>query len=129
QQLVGPPALPLLPCAAAPTWKPRQRRLPVAQLPTGAAKLALFRLAHDALIDAGYVAIGMDHFALPDDELARARAEGRLWRGFQGYSAGRGGAGTIALGVSGIGGVGGAYPQNAKTLPRAPGLRGARLPP
>src|SRR5262249_61776744 len=129
QQLVGPPALPLLPCAAAPTWKPRQRRLPVAQLPTGAAKLALFRLAHDALIDAGYVAIGMDHFALPDDELARARAEGRLWRDFQGYSAGRGGARTIALGVRGNGDVGGAHPQNRQALPPHAATPDPRLPP
>src|SRR5262249_38579001 len=115
--------------AYVPTVKPHQRRLPVAELPTGAAKLALFRLAHDALIDAGYVAIGMDHFALPDDELARARAEGRLWRDFQGYSAGRGGAGTIALGVSGIGDVGGAYLQNPKTPPRHSAMPGAGLLP
>src|SRR5262249_21295915 len=58
-----------------------------------------------------------------------ARAEGRLWRDFQGYSAGRGGAGTIALGVSGIGDVGGAYLQNVKTLPRYAAMLDAGLLP
>ncbi len=126
---IRPDRISLFSFAYVPTAKPHQRRLPVADLPTGSAKLALFRGAHDGLIDAGYVAIGMDHFALPDDELARARADGRLWRDFQGYSAGRGGAGTIALGVSGIGDVGGAYLQNVKTLPRyASALAAGLLP-
>ena len=115
--------------AHVPSVKPHQRRLVVADLPGGAAKLELFRIGHDGLIDAGYRAIGMDHFALPEDELAVAKDEGRLWRDFQGYSAGRGGAGTIALGVSGIGDVGGYYLQNVKTLPRyAAALAAGRLP-
>ena len=104
--------------AYVPQVKPHQRRLSVVDLPSGRAKLELFRLAHDALVDAGYRAIGMDHFALPGDELALAQSAGRLWRDFQGYSAGRGGAGTIGLGVSAIGDAGGAYLQNVKTLPR-----------
>ncbi len=115
--------------AHVPSVKPHQRRLPVADIPSGRAKLELFRIGHDALVDAGYRAIGMDHFALPDDELAVARDERRLWRDFQGYSAGRGGAGTIALGVSAISDTGGAYLQNVKTLPRyADALAAGRLP-
>jgi len=70
------------------------------------------------MVDAGYRAIGMDHFARPDDELALAQEQGTLWRDFQGYSAGRGGAGTVALGVSSISDAGGAYFQNVKTLPK-----------
>jgi oxygen-independent coproporphyrinogen-3 oxidase len=115
--------------AFVPTVKPHQRRLAIADLPTGATKLELFRIGHDGLVDAGYRAIGMDHFALPNDELAVAQEERRLWRDFQGYSAGRGGAGTIALGVSGIGDVGGSYLQNVKTLPRyAAALEAGDLP-
>jgi len=104
--------------AYVPTVKPHQRRLAVADIPTGEAKLELFRIGHDTLVESGYRSIGMDHFALETDELAAAQDERRLWRDFQGYSAGRGGAGTIALGVSGIGDVGGSYLQSVKTLPR-----------
>ncbi len=115
--------------AYVPTVKPHQRRLEVADIPTGPAKIELFRIGHDGLIDAGYRAIGMDHFALPDDELAIAQDERRLWRDFQGYSAGRGGAGTIALGVSSISDIGGSYLQNVKTLPRyAAALERGELP-
>jgi len=111
--------------AYVPTVKPHQRRLPMAEISTGAAKHELFRIGHDALVDAGYRAIGMDHFALPGDELAVAMDEGRLWRDFQGYSSGRGGAGTIGLGVSAIGDVAGTYLQNVKTLPRYADALGA----
>lgn len=113
-----PDRISLFSFAHVPRIKPHQRRLPIAELPTGVAKLALFRIGHNGLLDAGYRAIGMDHFALPNDELSRAQEQGRLWRDFQGYSAGRGGAGTLGLGVSSIGDVGGCYLQNVKTLPR-----------
>lgn len=115
---LGPDRISLFSFAYVPTVKPHQRRLAVADLPTGMAKLELFRLAHDTLVDAGFRAIGMDHFARPADELAIAQEQGTLWRDFQGYSAGRGGAGTVALGVSSISDAGGAYLQNVKTLPR-----------
>jgi oxygen-independent coproporphyrinogen-3 oxidase len=115
--------------AYVPTVKPHQRRLPMAEISTGAEKHELFRIGHDALVDAGYRAIGMDHFALPGDELAVAMDQGRLWRDFQGYSSGRGGAGTIGLGVSAIGDVAGTYLQNVKTLPRyAAALEAGLLP-
>ena len=69
----------------------------------------------DALTDAGYVYIGMDHFALPGDALAVAKRQGRLHRNFQGYST-QADCDLIALGVSSIGRIGATYSQNAKTL-------------
>jgi oxygen-independent coproporphyrinogen-3 oxidase len=68
-----------------------------------------------ALIGAGYVYVGMDHFALPDDALAVAKRQGRLHRNFQGYST-QPDCDLISLGVSAIGRVGATYSQNAKTL-------------
>src|SRR4029079_10551713 len=65
--------------------------------------------------DAGYVHIGMDHFAKPNDELAVALRQGRLVRDFQGYACG-GDADLVGLGVSAIGKLGPAYVQNQKTL-------------
>jgi oxygen-independent coproporphyrinogen-3 oxidase len=114
--------------AYVPEVKPHQRRLPAAFLPLGMDKLALFRLGHDVLVDAGYRAIGMDHFALPDDELARASGDGRLWRDFQGYTVERA-PDTVALGVSSIGQIGGAYAQNTRLLPKyEAAIREGRLP-
>jgi len=101
--------------AYVPDVKPQQKRLGMFGLPSPNDKLALFRLAHARLEAAGYRAIGMDHFALPGDELARADENGTLWRDFQGYTVQRG-AETVAFGVSGIGFVGGAYAQNVKSI-------------
>lgn len=94
-----------------------QRKINEADLPAPAVKLALMRRAVEALGEAGYVDIGMDHFALPQDELAVAQRQGRLVRDFQGYSAG-GDCDLIGLGVSSIGRIGPAYVQNAKSLDR-----------
>ena len=101
--------------AFLPDALPNQRRLPAAEVPRGAAKLALLAVAHDALVDAGYRAIGMDHFARPGDELALAQERRELWRDFQGYTTERA-PDTIALGASAISDVGGAYLQNARAL-------------
>jgi len=68
-----------------------------------------------ALTQAGYVYVGMDHFALPHDALAVAKRQGRLHRNFQGYST-QPDCDLIALGVSSIGRIGAVYSQNAKTL-------------
>jgi oxygen-independent coproporphyrinogen-3 oxidase len=68
-----------------------------------------------AFMDGGYVYVGMDHFALPEDSLAVAKRQGRLHRNFQGYST-QPDCDLIALGVSAIGKVGASYSQNAKTL-------------
>ena len=69
-----------------------------------------------AFEEAGYVYVGMDHFALPGDALAVAKRQGRLHRNFQGYST-QPDCDLIGLGVSAIGRMGATYSQNAKTLP------------
>ena len=95
-------------------FKP-QRRIVTAELPNASAKIAMLSHSLDAFDAAGYVYVGMDHFALPGDALAVAKRQGRLHRNFQGYSAQADGD-LIALGVSAIGRVGATYSQNAKTL-------------
>ena len=95
-------------------FKP-QRRIVAAELPSGGDKLSMLSASLDALIDAGYVYVGMDHFALPTDALAVAKRQGRLHRNFQGYST-QPDCDLIALGVSAIGRIGATYSQNAKTL-------------
>jgi oxygen-independent coproporphyrinogen-3 oxidase len=101
-------------------FKP-QRRIHAEDLPSGAAKVAMLSRSLDALTDAGYVYIGMDHFALPDDALAVAKRQGRLHRNFQGYST-QADCDLIALGVSSIGRIGATYSQNAKTMEEYCGL-------
>ncbi len=95
-------------------FKP-QRRILSADLPGAAAKVAMLARSLAAFEAAGYVYVGMDHFALPDDALAVAKRQGRLHRNFQGYST-QPDCDLIALGVSAIGKVGATYSQNAKTL-------------
>lgn len=84
-------------------------------LPSPEIKLQMLGYCISALTAAGYVYIGMDHFAKPEDGLSRALAEGRLHRNFQGYST-HAEAEILALGVSGISGIGGTYSQNEKSL-------------
>ena len=95
-------------------FKP-QRRILDADLPSAAVKLDLLALCIRRLCAAGYVYIGMDHFAKPDDELAVAQRQGRLQRNFQGYST-RAEADLISCGVSAISAIGATYSQNEKTL-------------
>jgi len=95
-------------------FKP-QRRIDTAALPGAAAKLAMLARALESFEQAGYVYVGMDHFALPTDALAVAKRQGRLHRNFQGYST-QPDCDLIALGVSAIGRVGATYSQNAKDL-------------
>ncbi|WP_371766700.1 oxygen-independent coproporphyrinogen III oxidase [Massilia sp.] len=84
-------------------------------LPDGATKLAMLGLCIERLGAAGYVYIGMDHFARPDDELARAQRDGTLHRNFQGYST-HADIDMVACGVSAISAVNGTYAQNEKSL-------------
>jgi oxygen-independent coproporphyrinogen III oxidase len=95
-------------------FKP-QRRIVAADLPGAETKLQIMSLAIGRLTRAGYLYIGMDHFARPDDELALAQSQGRLQRNFQGYSTRRG-SDLIGLGVSAIGSIGPTYYQNEKRL-------------
>lgn len=88
-----------------------QRRINVADLPTPADRLAILQNSVEQLTDAGYRYIGMDHFALPDDELAMAQEDGTLQRNFQGYTT-HGHCDLIGLGVSAISQIGGVYCQN-----------------
>ena len=95
-------------------FKP-QRRILDADMPDSDTKLQLLQLCIERLDRAGYVYIGMDHFAKPGDDLALAQRQGRLQRNFQGYST-HADADLVSCGVSAISAVGATYSQNAKTL-------------
>jgi oxygen-independent coproporphyrinogen-3 oxidase len=95
-------------------FKP-QRRIAEADLPRPEAKLAILIRSIERLQAAGYLYIGMDHFAKPGDDLAVAQRQGRLTRNFQGYSS-VGDSDIVGLGVSAIGKIGPIYAQNVKTL-------------
>ena len=112
---LSPERIALYNYAHLPTVFKPQRRILDADLPSAAARLELFSCAMQRLISAGYVHIGMDHFAKPDDDLAIAQRQGRLHRNFQGYST-HAESDLIAFGVSAIGRIGPTYYQNAKTL-------------
>ena len=95
-------------------FKP-QRRIHAQDLPPAASKLAMLASAMRVLMAAGYVYVGMDHFALATDALAVAKRQGRLHRNFQGYST-QPDCDLVALGVSSIGRVGSTFSQNVKTI-------------
>lgn len=95
-------------------FKP-QRRIREEDLPLPETKLQILGLAIRRLTDAGYVYIGMDHFARPQDELTIAQMQGRLHRNFQGYST-HADCDLVALGVSAIGKIGPTYSQNHRAL-------------
>lgn len=95
-------------------FKP-QRKIHAEDLPAAADKIEMLSIAISTFLSAGYIYVGMDHFALPTDPLAIAKRQGRLHRNFQGYST-QPDCDLIALGVSSIGRVGSTYSQNTKTL-------------
>ena len=101
--------------AHVPWLKAHQKRIRDEDLPDAFDKLGLFLLARQRLLDAGYVPIGMDHFALPEDDLAVAAREGRLHRNFMGYTTLRG-VPLIGLGVSAISEVNGVFAQQQPHL-------------
>ncbi len=105
-----------------------QRRIEGADLPSPAEKLAILKLTIERLIQAGYVYIGMDHFARADDKLAVAQRTGTLHRNFQGYST-HAECDLIGLGVTAIGALGDSYSQNQRTLEKYnEALDGGALP-
>ena len=112
---LSPDRLSIYNYAHLPNLAKPQRRINESDLPSAEAKLQIVQLAIRRLTDAGYVFIGMDHFAKPDDELAVAQRQGRLHRNFQGYST-HAEADLLAFGVSAIGKVGPSYCQNYRTL-------------
>jgi oxygen-independent coproporphyrinogen-3 oxidase len=95
-------------------FKP-QRHIDSTALPIAAQKITMLTMALQRMKDAGYVYIGMDHFALPQDSISVAKRQGRLHRNFQGYST-RPDGDLLGLGVSSIGSMGASYVQNAKSL-------------
>ncbi len=112
-----------------------QKQIEAADLPSPEVKLGLLEQAIEKLTDAGYAYIGMDHFALPDDELAQAQARGGLHRNFMGYTT-HADSDLVGLGVSAISHIGDSFSQNPRDLPswqialdegRLPVFRGMRL--
>jgi oxygen-independent coproporphyrinogen-3 oxidase len=113
---MGPDRVAVFSYAHVPWMRPHQRRFDEKLIPQAAEKFQLFALAHRLLLEAGYIQIGMDHFARPDDELAMARLERRLKRNFQGYTVNPA-SDLLAFGITGISDVQGCYAQSLKTLP------------
>lgn len=112
---VGPDRLSVFNYAHLPERFMPQRRINAADLPAPQVKLDILRTSIERLTDAGYLFIGMDHFARPDDELAQAQRDGTLYRNFQGYST-HADCDLIGLGVTSIGMVDNCYSQNQKTM-------------
>jgi oxygen-independent coproporphyrinogen III oxidase len=114
---LGPDRLSVFSYAHVPWIKPAQKIFDDrGQLPTPEQKLAMFALTHEKLTGAGYIDIGLDHFARPDDEMAVSQRAGTLHRNFQGYST-RAGASLYGFGMSSISSTHDTYRQNHKTLP------------
>ena len=111
----GPDRLSVFNYAHLPEMFKPQRRIRAEDLPSPQEKLNILQLTIERLSQAGYVYIGMDHFARPDDELAVAQRNGTLYRNFQGYST-HAECDLIGLGVTSIGMVGDSYCQNQRTL-------------
>ena len=101
--------------AYVPWIRGHQKKLDTSTLPSADLKLKLYLRAMEAFLDAGYEPIGMDHFALPDDELAVAARARRLHRNFMGYTV-KPASDMVAFGISGIGDVQRGYFHNAKKL-------------
>lgn len=126
---LAPDRLSVFSYAHVPWMRPAQKIFETrGELPTSEAKLAMFAVAHKKLTAAGYIDIGLDHFARPDDELARAQRDGTMQRNFQGYST-AGGASLYGFGVSSISSTTDSYRQNHKDLATwQEAVRAERLP-
>lgn len=112
---LSPARIALYNYAHLPTRFKPQRRINEIDLPTAEQRLQIFLMSIRRLLDAGYVYIGLDHFAKPDDSLALAVKDKSLHRNFQGYTT-RADCDLIALGLSSIGKIGASYGQNFRTL-------------
>jgi oxygen-independent coproporphyrinogen-3 oxidase len=114
--------------AYVPWIRGHQKKIDERTLPDRDTKFSLFAIARERFLEAGYEPIGMDHFAKPEDELSRAKREGRLRRNFQGYTV-IPAEDVVGLGISAIGDVRGAYVQNEKKLSRyTKTVQAGRLP-
>ncbi|MBC3917511.1 oxygen-independent coproporphyrinogen III oxidase [Undibacterium sp. CY18W] len=112
---LSPDRIALYNYAHLPTRFKPQRRIAEADLPSAEQRLQIFLMSLRRLQAEGYVYIGLDHFARPDDSLARAMDDGSLHRNFQGYTT-RSDCDLIGLGLSSIGKIGASYVQNLRTL-------------
>jgi oxygen-independent coproporphyrinogen-3 oxidase len=110
---IYPDRIALFNFAYIPWMKKHQNLIRVEDLPAPEEKLNILKMSTERLTDAGYVFIGMDHFAKPDDELAVALIEKKLYRNFQGYST-HAGADLYAMGITSISQFGRLYAQNEK---------------
>jgi oxygen-independent coproporphyrinogen-3 oxidase len=114
-QQIHPDRMAVFGFAYVPWSKPHQRLLPQEALPKPELRVELFLQAVQAFAAGGYRLIGLDHFALESDELARAQDAGYLYRNFQGYTV-RPAADTVAFGMTSISDIGGSYAQNSHKL-------------
>jgi oxygen-independent coproporphyrinogen III oxidase len=112
---LSPDRLAVYSFARVPWIKPAQRKFSDDDVPAGAAKRALYEVLRTRLLDAGYVEIGLDHFALPHDALARAARDGTLHRNFMGYTDRRTSA-LLGVGVSAISETPACHHQNEKVI-------------
>jgi oxygen-independent coproporphyrinogen-3 oxidase len=112
---LNPDRLAVFGYAHVPWMRPHQKEIDESDLPDTDQRLELFKLAYGRLLDAGYVHIGMDHFARENDELALALEQGRLSRNFQGYTV-RHASELIGLGATAISDIGHTFAQNQVQL-------------
>ncbi|HEY9572667.1 MAG TPA: oxygen-independent coproporphyrinogen III oxidase, partial [Pusillimonas sp.] len=112
---LSPDRIALYNYAHLPSRFKAQRLISANELPSAEERLQIFLMSTRRLLEAGYVYIGLDHFAKPDDELNLARRDGSLHRNFQGYTT-RAECDLIGLGVSAIGKVGHSYSQSVRSL-------------
>lgn len=112
---INPDRISLFNYAHMPELFKPQRRINEADMPSAELKLTILKLSVEQLVDAGYVYIGMDHFAKPDDELSIAQQQGKLYRNFQGYAT-HADCDLVGLGITSIGTIDNSFSQNVKTL-------------
>jgi oxygen-independent coproporphyrinogen-3 oxidase len=113
---LSPDRLSVFGYAHVPSFKPHQRKIPADALPGSGERMAQFDAITGALKAAGYVQVGLDHFARPDDALAVAAGTGRLHRNFQGYTTDECRT-LLGFGASSIGRLPGGFVQNAVAIP------------
>jgi oxygen-independent coproporphyrinogen III oxidase len=109
-------------------WLKRPQRVLAAHLPEGTEKFAIFVSGIERFVDAGYVYIGMDHFALPHDDIVKAQDDRTLTRNFQGYTT-HAGCDLYGMGVSAISSVNDLYAQNTKDYAEYHAAASAGTPP
>ena len=121
---ISPDRISLFNYAHMPTLFKPQRRINEDEMPSAEVKLAILKQSIEQLTSAGYVYIGMDHFAKPDDELSIAQQQGKLYRNFQGYAT-HADCDLVGMGITSIGTIDNSFAQNVKTLDEYQALIGA----